>query len=343
MNILLAGSFDADEREAWAAALAAVLPGHRLLRTRGELPDAAIDAAIVANPPPGSLQGLPGLRLIQSLWAGVDRLLADATLPPGVPIARMVDPAMNQAMAETALWATLALHRGFFTYQRHQAAGRWQPHDQRRADEVPVLVLGCGQMGRTAAAAIARQGYPVTAWRRGDAGAGRGDAGAGAAGAAGQGAGAAEVSGGPSTPGEAGRVRVLAGADALRAALARAQVLVNLLPLTAETRGLVDARLLAALPRGAGVVNLARGAHVVDADLLAALDSGQVGHAVLDVFHTEPLPAGHPYWRHPRVTVLPHAAAQTDRRTAAAIAARNIEALAAGAPIAHLVARDAGY
>ena len=340
MNILLAGSFDAEEARAWAEALAAVLPGHRLLHARGEVPDAAVEAAIVANPPPGSLQGLPGLRLIQSLWAGVDRLLADATLPPGVPIARMVDPAMNQAMAETALWATLALHRGFFTYQRHQAEGRWQPHDQRRADEVPVLVLGCGQMGRTAAAAIARQGYPVTAWRRGAA------AHAGAAERAGAEAAADAVppgGGPPSAAASAGGVQVVAGAAALSAALARTQVLVNLLPLTGETRGLIDARLLAALPRGAGVVNLARGAHVVDADLLAALDRGQLGHAVLDVFHTEPLPPGHPYWRHPRVTVLPHAAAQTDRRTAAAIAARNIEALAAGRPFANLVARDAGY
>jgi len=328
MNILLAGSFEVDEAAAWADALQPVLPGHRLLRQRGAVPDAAIEAAIVANPPPGSLQGLPGLRLIQSLWAGVDRLLADATLPVGVPIARMVDPAMNQAMAETALWATLALHRGFFTYQRHQAAGRWQPHDQRRADEVPVLVLGCGQMGRTAAAAIARQGYPVTAWRRG------------APGPATAGAACAAPRIGEEVP--AG-VRVVAGEAALREALASAQVLINLLPLTPDTRGLLDARLLAALPRGAGVVNLARGAHVVDADLLAALDGGQIGHAVLDVFHTEPLPAGHPYWQHPRVTVLPHAAAQTDRRTAATIAARNIAALAGGQPIANLVARDAGY
>ena len=335
MNILLAGSFDADEARGWAEALDAVLPGHRLLRQRGAVPDGAIEAAIVANPPPGSLQGLPGLKLIQSLWAGVDRLLADDTLPPAVPIARMVDPAMNQAMAETALWATLALHRGFFTYQRHQAEGRWLPHAQRRADEVPVLVLGCGQMGRTAAAAIVRQGYPVTAWRRG--------AGADAAAEADRPVVGAPAERTPVAGASADGVQVAAGAAALPAALARAQVLVNLLPLTADTRGRIDARLLAALPRGAGVVNLARGAHVVDADLLAALDSGQVGHAVLDVFHTEPLPADHPYWRHPRVTVLPHAAAQTDRRTAAAIAARNIEALASGRPVANLVARDAGY
>ena len=107
---------------------------------------------MVANPPPGSLHGLPKLRLIQSLWAGVDRLLADATLPPGVPIARMVDPAMNAAMAETALWAVLALHRGFFDYARSSAPACGSSIAQRRADDVRVLVLGLGQMGRAVAA-----------------------------------------------------------------------------------------------------------------------------------------------------------------------------------------------
>ena len=317
MNLLLAGDLDATERADWAAALRLALPTHRLLLQRGEVPDADIDAAIVANPPPGSLQGLPRLRLIQSLWAGVDRLLADATLPAGVPIARMVDPAMNEAMAETALWATLALHRGFFTYAAHQRAGQWLPHAQRRADEVPVLVLGFGQMGRATARRLALQGYPVSVWRR-----------------------SAPSMADPAPP---PGVVVLQGAQALRSALPEAQVLVNLLPLTADTRGVIDAGLLAALPVGAGVINLARGAHVVDADLLAALDKAHLSHAVLDVFHNEPLPPDHAYWAHPRVTVLPHAAAMTDARSAAAVVAANINALAAGQPLASLVVPGRGY
>lgn len=317
MNLLLAGDLDATERANWAAALRLALPTHRLLLQRGEVPDVDIDAAIVANPPPGSLQGLPRLRLIQSLWAGVDRLLADATLPAGVPIARMVDPAMNEAMAETALWATLALHRGFFTYAAHQRAGQWLPHAQRRADEVPVLVLGFGQMGRATARRLAQQGYPVSVWRR-----------------------SAPAMADPAPP---PGVVVLQGAQALRSALPEAQVLVNLLPLTADTRGVIDAGLLAALPVGAGVINLARGAHVVDADLLAALDNAHLSHAVLDVFHTEPLPPDHAYWAHPRVTVLPHAAAMTDARSAAVVVAANINALAAGQPLASLVVPGRGY
>ena len=331
MNLLLAGEFDGREAAEWLQALRAALSGHTVLVAQDLIGDGdgdrdgagaginrrGIDAAIVANPPPGSLSGLPGLRLIQSLWAGVDRLLADPTLPAGVPIARMVDPAMTAAMAETALWATLSLHRGFFRYARQQRAGQWQRLSQQRADEVSVLVLGHGQMGRAVAQRLALQGYPVTAWRRGAVSADQASASAG--------------------------VRLATGPSALVPALSGARIVINLLPLTPDTRGLIDSRLLAALPRGAGLVNLARGAHLVDADLLAALDSGQVGHAVLDVFHAEPLPPGHPYWHHDRVTVLPHAAAATDARSAAAVVARNIEALAAGNPLADLVARSAGY
>lgn len=314
MNILLSGSWSDAERDVWADALRCALGDrHRLLLQRGEVDDGAIDAAIVANPPPGSLAGLPRLRLIQSLWAGVDRLLADPTLPEGVPLARMVDPAMNAAMAETALWAVLSLHRGFFDYARWQAAGRWQPGPQCRADEVSVLVLGFGQMGRAAAQRIAGLGYRVTAWCR------------------------------RATDAVEPGVQIVHGAAALPAAAAAARIAINLLPLTPTTRGVLDATLFGWLPRGAGVVNLGRGAHLVEADLLAALASGQVGHAVLDVFNEEPLPAAHPFWSHPGVTVLPHVAAQTDPRSAAAVAVANIDALAAGEALAHRVERASGY
>jgi glyoxylate/hydroxypyruvate reductase A len=312
MKLLLCGTWDSPaERDAWAAALRTALPTHTLLLSRDEAVE-AIDAAIVANPPPGSLQGLPSLRLIQSLWAGVDRLLDDPTLPPGVPIARMVDPAMNAAMAETALWAVLSLHRGFFRYAVQQRARVWEVLRQVRADEVGVLVLGLGQMGRAAARRLVGQGYRVAGWARSAA---------------------------APEPG----VLLHAGPGALPAALADAQIVVNLLPLTAETRGLLCTQLFEQLPPGASVVNLARGAHLVEADLLAALDSGRLAHAVLDVFDTEPLPPGHPFWTHERITVLPHAAAQTDLRSAAAVAAANIEALAAGRPIAREVQRRRGY
>lgn len=300
MKLLLCGDMAAADWAVWRDALAAALPEAEWLSPeQARLQPDSVEAAVVANPPPGSLAAYPRLGLIQSLWAGVDRLLADPSLPANVPLARMVDPAMNAAMAETALWAVLSLHRGFFAYAQRQRQGQWRVHVQRRADEVRVTVLGQGQMGRSAAERIAQQGYRVQGWRR-DAG-------------------------------------------ALAPLLAQSDIVINLLPLTDATRGLMNADFFAALPAKASVVNLARGAHLVDADLLAALDSGHLRHAVLDVFHTEPLPAGHAYWTHPHVTVLPHAAAATDPRSAAAVVAANLRAWRAGLPVAHRVERGRGY
>jgi glyoxylate/hydroxypyruvate reductase A len=274
-------------------------------------PGAEVDVALVANPPPGQLQGLKGLKLIQSLWAGVDKLLADTTLPAGVPMARMVDPAMSAAMAETALWAVLSLHRSHFDYARQQREGVWRQLPQRRADELRVTVLGLGEMGLTAARRLVAMGYRVSGWS----------------------------TRARTEPG----IDCFSGDGALPALLSRSDVVVNLLPLTAATRGLFNAERLGFLPEGASLVNLARGGHVVEADLLAALDAGRLRHAVLDVFQTEPLPAHHPFWQHPRVTVLPHAAALTDARSAAAIAASNVRAVMAGQMSAHRVEFARGY
>ena len=313
LQVLLTGRFEAAEREAWWRALRDAAPEHAWWRDDAPFDPNTIAAAVVANPAPGVLRALPCLRLVQSLWAGVERLLADDTLPTHVPIARMVDPAMNAAMAETALWSVLSLHRGFFAYAEQQRAGQWRQHAQRRADELRVTVLGMGQMGRAAAARIAALGYRVNGW---------------------------------STGAPSDRVHSVshhAGRAALEALLPASDIVINLLPLTPATQGLLDAHFFAALPQGAAIVNLARGAHVVDADLLAALDRGHLRHAVLDVFTTEPLPAGHPYWTHPKVTLLPHVAALTDERSAAQVVAAHLRALRDGTPIAHLVDRSRGY
>jgi glyoxylate/hydroxypyruvate reductase len=311
MAIFVAADFSVDEWAAWWPALVAALPGEQLLRDASEAQRESIDVALVANPPAGALQAMPKLRFIQSLWAGVDRLLLDTSVPPDVPLARMVDPAMNTAMAETALWAVTALHRCFFVYAAQQRAAQWRQHAQQRADEVSVLVLGLGQMGRTAAQAMARHGYRVSGWS--------------------------------TRPTVVEGVRTDSGEDALQTLLADARIVVNLLPLTPATHGLFNAQTLAQMRPGASLVNLARGAHVIDADLIAALDSGHLQHAVLDVFATEPLPADHPFWRHDKVTVLPHVAAQTDPRSAAWIAAGNVRAFRAGRVPANLVDRTRGY
>lgn len=311
MAILIAADFSADEWAAWGPVLAAALPGEQLLREADESQRVDIDVALVANPPVGALQGLPRLRFIQSLWAGVDRLLLDASVPSAVPLARMVDPSMNATMAETALWAVLGLHRRFFHYAAQQRAAQWQQHAPLRADETHVAVLGLGQMGRTAAQRIARHCYRVAGWS--------------------------------ANPATVDGVATSSGDAALNAVLGAAHIVVNLLPLTPATRGLFNASTLAQMRPGASLVNLARGAHVVDADLMAALESGHLQHAVLDVFSTEPLPADHPYWRHGHVTVLPHVAAQTDPRSAALIAADNVRAFRAGRTPKNLVDRKRGY
>lgn len=315
MKIAFDARLDGAERADWWRALTDALPDDDWMDPAVDGTASArwreADIAVVANPLPGRLAGCTQLKLVQSLWAGVDRLLADATLPAAVPIARMVDPMMNRAMAETAAWAVLSLHRRAFDYAAQQRQVLWRALPQKRADEVAVLVLGLGQMGGTAALQLAALGYRVSGWS----------------------ARARQVDG----------VATSAGWAQLPAALGAADIVVNLLPLTDDTRGLFDRTRLAQLRTGASLVNLARGAHVVEKDLLVALNSGRLAHAVLDVFDTEPLPATHVFWFHPQVTLWPHAAAQTDLRSAAAVVAANVEAVRRGEPPAHRVDRSRGY
>jgi glyoxylate/hydroxypyruvate reductase A len=282
-----------------------------------------IEVAVVANPPPGALIGFPKLKFVQSTWAGVDELLDDASVPRHLVIARMVDPALAAAMAETALWATLSLHRGFFRYAQQQARGRWEQLPQTCAIEVRVTVLGMGEMGRAVATRLVSQGYQVRGWRLGavdkhttdDGGLHANDS----------------------------RIRVELGKGSLTPLLAKTDILINLLPLTSQTRGIIDREFLFALPPGAALVNLARGGHLVEADLIDALNKDQISHAVLDVFTTEPLPIGHDFWHHPRVTILPHAAALTNPDTAAMVVSRQLRKWQSGQPVAHQVERSRGY
>jgi glyoxylate/hydroxypyruvate reductase A len=341
LHILLTGNFEVGEKDAWQQALALALP-HAVWHLDASDDHATlIEVAVVADPRPGVLAGLPRLRFVQSLWAGVEGLMADASLPADVPVARMVDPAMSAAMAETALWACLSLHRGFFTYARQQASGVWRQWPQKRADEVTVAVLGLGRMGSAVARRLAAQGYRVEGWasthRSGHDGAVEPHVGPHVG---------SHVE--PHVGSHVGshlepHVGLHVGRDALPSLLATSDIVVNLLPLTPATRGLLDRTFFSAMKPQASIVNLARGLHVVDDDLLAALATGQVSHAVLDVFDQEPLAAYHPFWTCPAVTVLPHAAAMTDVRSAATIAAGNVTAWIEGRPVHALVDRSRGY
>ena len=276
------------------------------------LPDPAdITYALVWKPPPGLLASLPNLRAAINLGAGVDALLADPTLPPDLTIVRLVDPGLTQGMVEFVVWQVLDLHRDGPAYRQHQADSRWQKIDPRLAGERSVGILGLGTLGTSVAAALSVLGFKVRGWTR--------------------------------TPREVGAIEVFSGLDNLPEMLSGTDILVNLLPLTAATTGIIDAKLLAGLPAGASVVNAGRGSHVVDTDLLAALDSGHVDHAALDVFGEEPLPADHPYWHHPSVTVTPHVASMTLARTAAPVLASEIQRMEMGRAPINQVDRSAGY
>ncbi|HEX2525097.1 MAG TPA: glyoxylate/hydroxypyruvate reductase A [Geminicoccus sp.] len=270
-----------------------------------------VEVLFVADPAPGTFGDWPAARFVQCLWAGVDGLLADSSLPPALPLARMKDPAFAATMGETVATLVLSLHRQLHRYRAQAAIGLWRPLEQPRAGERPVGILGTGEMGRQAARTLLALGFQVAGWSR-----------------HGQ-----PVQG----------VTIHQGEPGLAAILAQSEILVNLLPLTAATHALLDRKRLAQMPRGASLVNLGRGEHVVLPDLLAALDAGHLDHAVLDVFPDEPLPDDHPLWRHPGVTVLPHVAAVTDPRSAAPIAAANARSFLAGQPVDALVDRQLGY
>lgn len=271
----------------------------------------AIDYALVWHPAPGLLASLPNLRLILSLGAGIDHILRDPELPPGVPIVRLVDPYMTRAMSEYVALQVLRLHRQDFAYRAQQAAAEWREHTQQNAAERAVGILGFGQLGQDAAATLKALGFDVAGWSRS----------------------------GREVPG----FLTYGGAAGLDALLRRSEILVSLLPMTPETDGILNADLFARLPRGAGLVNAGRGRQLVEDDLLAALDAGQISAAVLDVFREEPLPAAHPFWRHPRIIVTPHVAAETHPPTAAAIFAQAIADFEAGRPVANLIDRNKGY
>lgn len=302
---------DSDDPEPWREALARALPG-LAFRASPDIGDPLeVRYTLVWKPPQGWHRQFPKLRAILSLGAGVDSLLEDPTLPDGIPVTRMVDAGMGRQMAEYALYGVMHFHRGMHHYARQQRAGTWVPRPPVAAKDFRVGVMGLGVLGLQAAALIRSAGYPVIGWSR------------------------------SGTPADG--LQVYAGAGEFAAFAGQVSALVNFLPLTPDTRGIIDARLLAALPRGAFVINLARGGHVVDADLLAALDSGGIGGAMLDVFQIEPLPPGHPYWSHPGVVVTPHVAAVIQAEDAASQVVENLKRLERGESPLGVVDRRRGY
>jgi glyoxylate/hydroxypyruvate reductase A len=277
----------------WLEALSLTMPDETVVSFRqlDEKGRAAVDIAIVANPDPADLARLPGLKWIHSLWAGVERLVSELG-DSALPVVRLVDPQLSCTMAEAVLAWSYYLFRDMPAYARFQRERGWQQLPYRRPEQVTIGLLGLGALGQAAAHRLTDAGFKVIGWSRS----------------------AKDVEG----------LETFSGDDGLSAVLRRSDILTCLLPLTSETRGLLNAERLALLPANASLINFARGPIVVSDDLLRALDAGHLNHAVLDVFDVEPLPEDAPFWNHPRITVLPHISAPTDRQTAAEIVAANI-------------------
>ena len=302
MNILFASQ--TEDAGVWLPRLKHALPQDRFITD----PEPDTDVALVATPPAGTFQPLKRLKLVQSLWMGVERLLADPAFPKGVPLARLVDPGMVAAMSETVLAHVLDWHRHHYYYRLEQEARRWRRLNQHLASDRTIGLLGLGELGSDAARKLGALGFNLVGWSR--------------------------------------RPKTLPGVTCLtdlNAVLERSDVVVCLLPLTNHTRGLLNARTLRKIRLGGAVINVARGAHLVAEDLIAALDSGHLAHAYLDVFEHEPLTHDHPLWTHPGITVTPHAAALTEPRTAIPKIVENVERLRRGEPPLNMVDFDAGY
>ncbi|PYA77031.1 glyoxylate/hydroxypyruvate reductase GhrA, partial [Serratia marcescens] len=291
--------FNAQE---WLAGIKQRLPQAEIREwQRGD--ERPADYALVWRPPHEMLANRRDLKAVFALGAGVDAILDQerkhsGTLPAGVPLLRLEDTGMAQQMQEYALSYVLRYFRRFDEYQALQQRQEWQPLDPHSLDDFTIGILGAGVLGQSVARKLTEFGFSVRCWSRS----------------------AKQIDGVQSFAGEAQRAAFLDGV----------KLVINLLPNTPETVGILNRELFAQLSTGAYLINIARGAHLVEADLLTALDQGQLAAATLDVFAREPLPQDHPFWRHPRVTITPHIAAITLPQQAMDQIVANIRALEAG-------------
>lgn len=309
LEIIVAGSPGKD-MDSWCAAFAAAMPEARFQPWRDGGAPAGARYAIVWKPPAALFEREPALRAVFNLGAGVDALMRMSQLPPHIPVLRLEDAGMAAQMVEYVLYGLLRVARGFDRYAAQQRDAVWSALPAIDRSQWPVGVMGLGVLGGRVAQAVAALGYPVAGWARG--------------------------------PREVQGVEVHAGAAQLPQFLRRSRVLVNMLALTPETEGILNRGNLLRLRPGGYLINVARGGHLAEDDLLELLQCGHMQGAILDVFQDEPLAPGHPFWTHPKVVVTPHAAASTLQSEAVAQIADKIRAMESGRPLAG-VSRDRGY
>ncbi|MET1026139.1 MAG: glyoxylate/hydroxypyruvate reductase A [Dongiaceae bacterium] len=309
MTILYAG--DASEADQWLGAVQAIDPSLHFRRWPDHGDPADIDFIIVGGRMPGDFSAFTKLRGIQSTWAGVNHLLLSGELPPGVPVARMVDDGLTCSMSEYLVFQVLDQLRHGRELRAAQRDGIWA-QDLGAAYRYPIVgIMGLGKLGQDTASQLSALGITLRGWSR-----------------------TAKIIEG---------VECFAGQSALSAFLGKCEILICLLPLTPDTSGILDRRLFDLLPDRACLINAARGPHLVEDDLLAALDSGKLNHAVLDVFAVEPLPSAHRFWTHPKVTVTPHIAAITRPGTGATLIVENYRRALAGEALKNQVDVAQGY
>ncbi|MBE2261556.1 MAG: glyoxylate/hydroxypyruvate reductase A [Burkholderiaceae bacterium] len=300
--------FGETKPEPWLAGLRAALPQADVQLWQPGAPSA--DYAVVWAPPQQLLDEQTRLRAFFNMGAGVDALLA-LRLPAGVPVVRLDDAGMSVQMAEFVCHAVIRHFRELDACEQAARQVRWTFRKPRERADFPVGVMGLGVLGRRVAAALQAFEFPVNGWSR--------------------------------EPKKLEGIQMFAGAAQMPAFLAASRVLVNLLPLTVETRDILNRNTLSQLQAGGYLINVARGAHLVEADLLALIDEGHLAGAALDVFREEPLPPGHPFWTHPAITVTPHMSARTLRNDSIAQISGKILALERGEPVAGMVDPARGY
>ncbi|ANN67235.1 2-hydroxyacid dehydrogenase [Bordetella bronchialis] len=300
-----------DDFNVWKAALQAQLPGLRILHAGEATDPAGIHYALAWKAPEGFFDNMSRLRLIINLGAGVDSLVGRTDLPAGVPITRISDPDMGRMMASYVLFATLRYARDIPWFERAQRRAQWAYRHPRSPEDIRVGVLGLGELGAYAARELRRQGLTVLGWSRSRR----------------------EIDG----------IQCYSGMESLNTVLSQVEILVVMLPLTAETRGLLDRQRLLALPRGAALINVARGALVDQVAMTELLQSGHLGGATLDVFDREPLPADDPLWKMDNVLITPHLASVAIPASAARQVAENILRVASGEQPVNRVDPSRGY
>lgn len=302
---------DFDDFDVWKQALLAHLPNLKILHSRDIGDPAEIDYALVWKPPKGFFDRMTKLRLIVNLGAGVDSLVRRGDLPPDVPITRITDPQMARMMAGYVLFAVLRHARDIPLFEQAQRSGQWMYRHPRSPEETSVVVLGLGQLGAKAAYELQRQGFKVIGWSR--------------------------------SPRQIEGVECLCGMETLDDVIARAGILVVMLPITPETQGILHRERLQKLPHGAAFINVARGALVDQTALTELLQSKHIGAATLDVFEKEPLPAGDPLWAMPNVLITPHLASVAIPSSSAEQIAGNIQRVSVGETPENAIDPSRGY